>query len=203
MDLNLLPVFQVSSSGRLVSKICSLVSGLGYFTLLLIAIIAFFVFEAPVSYSVGGGAILLMILMPVSQITMFGYRYAFATIIAKLEESDWVGVEIEVSGTENKLAIIAPDKGILIRGNNQLRLISEKGMNCILTIDTTTFKRVGKSFTCAVQCFDVGGNDLLGYVMTIVYKGQDMSVGASGDKRYEHFLSWLGKSNLLPPPLPK
>lgn len=199
IDVHTLPPFQVSGSAKLITKICHLMAGLGYLSIPLLAIAAFFILEFPVKYYVSGGLILFVFLLPLQKILTFSYTNAFAPLIARLHQSDWVGVELEKSGNENKIVILPPDSGILVRDTKQIRLFSEKGLDQIIDIKTTHFKRVGKKFTCAVQCLDAEGNDLLGYTMTIGFKNTSPDVGVSGDKRYLHFLRWLGKRSSAPP----
>ena len=195
-DVIEMPAFCVSNKAILITKLCHLAVGFCFLVLPFFGLAYFFIQRPAIIVCLVLVVLFFVLLFLVDRLMRWGNVFGFSTLTKNLRKEDWVCVELEVSGTEDKFRLMAPDRGILVRGGRQIRLYTQKGIDRIFEIDATTFQRIGKKCFCTVSFLDEDGNDSLGYAASIFGYGHpfiDQGSPFTGNEFYDNFLIWLGK----------
>jgi len=121
------------------------------------------------------------------------YRMHLRGALAEASPGEWIPVEMEVTGTQDKFHVLPHTVGILQRTADGLVLRELQGRVVPLPRDQILTTNVSKTnMTCSILVTDRDNNDLIGFVITPRCVGAAMEVAAYGNSRYQWFLQWAG-----------
>ena len=149
----------------------------------------------------GGG---FFVISKLPKIAGFLFRSAYGSILENVDEKDWLGLDLEKTGTQGKLHMLPQMTGVMILESNQIRFVLLDGTE-VSVPPSAKFTKVNKgNVSLAVQVTDENEQDLLGYVFQPQYRGSDMEVVGYADKQFEWFNKWLEQHSFYTevPPLP-
>lgn len=119
------------------------------------------------------------------------YRTHLRGAVADSSPGPWIPVEMEKTGTQDKLHIMPDTVGILQKTGDGLILRELQGREFHLARDQVLTTNVSKTnMTCSILFTDRHNNDLIGFVVTPRCIGAAMEVAAYGNSRYQWFLQW-------------
>ena len=119
------------------------------------------------------------------------YRIHLLGALVDSSPGEWIPVEMERTGTQNKLHVLPDTVGILQKTATGLVLRELHGMELHLAKDETLTTNVSKNnLSCSILFTDRHNNDLIGFVLIPRCTGASLEVAAYGDSRYQWFLKW-------------
>ena len=132
-----------------------------------------------------------------TQLKMFHKVYSrhFRREIANLDnDEDWLAIDLEILGTEDKLHILPDDCGIVFRKNNKIFIETIRGrsfeMNpaeCVFIFTSET------SLACTITIINsTSGEPVFDYSITPHYKGEETEIPAHSGKKARWFAEWFG-----------
>lgn len=133
------------------------------------------------------------------QVKMFHTVYArhFRREIASLDTSDdWLAIDLEILGTEDKLHILPDDCGIVFRKDNKIFIETIRGRSFEMNPDECIFVFTSKtSLACTITILDITtGEPVLDFSVTPHYKGEQTEIPAHSGKKAKWFAEWFGCS---------
>lgn len=132
------------------------------------------------------------------------YQWGFASLVDGLDESKWIGLDLEKTGTHDKLHILPDQVGIMIAAPGEYRVVLLDGSEYSIPPDAV-FTNVNKgNVSLALQVTDENGQDLLGYAFEPKYRGKQLEIAGYADKRLVWFNKWRVSQSFFceMPPLP-
>lgn len=128
------------------------------------------------------------------------YRTHLRGAVVDSVPNQWVPVEMERTGTQDKLHVLPDTVGILQKSTDGLVLRELRGMEVHLARTQFITTNVSKTnMTCSILFADHHNNDLIGSVVTPRCIGASMEVATDGNSRYQWFLQWAGITTAPPP----
>ncbi len=149
-------------------------------------------------WSLGIGVAVIMFGFQVAgsllRINNFIFKVCFRPTLANYEFTEWVAVELEKTGTQDKAHVLPDTVALVVRLKDETYdLIKLDGEAFFLDVDNWNFSNVSKlKSTCSILVTDSDGNDVIGYVITPIYKGSTLKIVCEGKLRFQWFLQWLG-----------
>lgn len=119
------------------------------------------------------------------------YRSHLRGAVAACGRDPWIPVDLEKTGTQDKLHALPDTVGILQKSTGGLVLREMRGREVHLARGQILATNVSKSnMSCAILFTDPDHNDLIGFVVVPRCIGASMEVAAYGHSRYQWFLRW-------------
>jgi len=105
-------------------------------------------------------------------------------------------VGLEKLGTHDNFHLFDDDEGYLFATSDGFKLVTLRGVNCVLEMDAVQFVRISeKNFSCAIDCQNIDGSSMFGFVLNPMYEKWDSDTLSQGTLRFEWFLSYMGIDN--------
>ena len=150
-----------------------------------------------------------MILIISTLLIVFGFRFSmlqsklfhsvygrhFRREIANLDgDKDWLAVELEVLGTEDKLHIVSDDCGIIFKKDNEIFIETIRGRSFQMNPSECVFVFTSKtSLACTITILNATTRKpVLDYSVTPHYKGNQTEIPAHSGKKAKWFAEWFG-----------
>ena len=132
-----------------------------------------------------------------TQLKMFHKIYAkhFRREIAGLDrDEDWLAIDLEILGTEDKLHIIPDDCGIIFKKDNKIFLETIRGRTFELNPAECVFVFTSQtSLACTITIINsTSGEPALDFSVTPHYKGSETEIPAHSGKKAKWFADWFG-----------
>jgi len=145
-------------------------------------------------------SILLMIFgfrFSLTQVRMFHSVYAkhFKREIASLDSSDdWLAMDLEILGTEDKLHIFPDDCGIIFKKDNKMFIETIRGRSFEMNPAECVFVFTSKtSLACTITILNsMTREPVFDYAITPHYKGSQTEIPAHSGRKAKWFAQWFG-----------
>jgi len=133
----------------------------------------------------------------ITQLKMFHSVYAghFKREIASLDsDADWLAMDLEILGTEDKLHIIPDDCGIIFKKENKIFIETIRGRSFEMNPTECVFVFTSKtSLACTITIINaISGEPVFDYSITPHYKGNETEIPAHSGKKAMWFAEWFG-----------
>lgn len=113
--------------------------------------------------------------------------------LGKLPDDQWIPIELEKSGTEDRLHIVADEFGVIYKSINRLHIITAKReIASGLPEDFLILAKINKY---SLSCCLVGKQDrspVCEYNFSPKYSGIDLEIAGSSEKRIAWLSEWMG-----------
>ena len=134
--------------------------------------------------------------LSVTQLKMFHSIYArhFRREIASLDsDNDWLAIDLEVLGTEDKLHLFPDDCGIIFKKDNKIFIETLKGKEFEMKPDECVFVFTSKtSLACTITIINaISGEPIFEYSVTPHYKGNETEIPAHSGEKAKWFSEWF------------
>ena len=131
------------------------------------------------------------------QLKLFHSIYArhFKREIASLDsDADWLAVDLEILGTEDKLHIVPDDCGIVFRKDNKIFIETIRGRSFEMNPAECAFIFTSNtSLACTITIINaITGEPVFDYSVTPHYKGEETEIPAHSGKKARWFAEWFG-----------
>jgi len=131
------------------------------------------------------------------QLKLFHSIYArhFKREIASLDnDDDWLAVDLEILGTEDKLHIVPDDCGIVFRKDNKIFIETIRGRSFEMNPAECSFIFTSDtSLACTITIINaITGKPVFDYSVTPHYKGDQTEIPAHSGKKAKWFSEWFG-----------
>lgn len=131
------------------------------------------------------------------QIKLFHSIYArhFSREIASLDsDDDWLAIDLEILGTEDKLHIFPDDCGIVFKKDNRIFIESIRGRTFEMNPSECSFIFTSNtSLACTITIINrITGEPVLDFSVTPHYKGEETEIPAHSGKKARWFAEWFG-----------
>jgi hypothetical protein len=145
-------------------------------------------------------SILLLVLgfrFSIIQVKLFHSIYArhFGREIASLDsDNDWLAMDLEILGTEDKLHIFPDDCGIIFKKDNKVFIETIRGRSFVMNPAECVFIFTSKtSLACTITIINsTSGEPVFDYSITPHYKGEESEIPAHSGKKARWFAEWFG-----------
>jgi hypothetical protein len=132
-----------------------------------------------------------------TQLKMFHKIYArhFRREIAGLDnDDDWLAIDLEILGTEDKLHIFPDDCGIIFKKDNKIFIETIRGRSFEMNPAECVFVFTSKtSLACTITIINsTSGEPVLDFSITPHYKGDQAEIPAHSGKKARWFAEWFG-----------
>ena len=132
-----------------------------------------------------------------TQLKMFQKIYArhFKREIASLNnDNDWLAIDLEILGTEDKLHILPDDCGIAFKKDNKVFIETIRGRSFEMNPAECVFVFTSKtSLACTITIINsTSGEPVFDYSITPHYKGEETEIPAHSGKKARWFAEWFG-----------
>jgi len=132
-----------------------------------------------------------------TQLKLFHRIYArhFKREIVSLEnDHDWLAIDLEILGTEDKLHVFPDDCGIIFKKDSKVFIETIRGRSFELNPAECVFVFTSKnSLACTITIIDkVSGDPMLDFSVTPHYKGDQTEIPAHSGKKARWFAEWFG-----------
>ena len=131
------------------------------------------------------------------QLKLFHSIYArhFRREIASLESGDdWLAIDLEILGTEDKLHVFPDDCGIVFKKDNKVFIETIRGRSFEMNPDECSFIFTSTtSLACTITIINkTTGEPVLDFSVTPHYKGEEAEIPAHSGKKARWFSEWFG-----------
>ena len=132
-----------------------------------------------------------------TQLKMFHRIYArhFRKEISSLDkDEDWLAIDLEILGTENKLHVFPDDCGIVFKKDNKVFIETIRGRSFEMKPEECVFVFTSKtSLACTITIINaVSGEPVFDFSVTPHYKGSETEIPAHSGKKAQWFAEWFG-----------
>lgn len=132
-----------------------------------------------------------------TQLKMFHKVYSrhFRREIASLDsDDDWLAVDLEILGTEDRLHIFPDDCGIVFKKDKKVFIETIRGRSFEMNPAECTFVFTSNtSFACTITIINrITGEPVLDFSVTPHYKGVQTEIPAHSGKKARWFAEWFG-----------
>ena len=131
------------------------------------------------------------------QLKLFHSIYArhFKREIANLNsDDDWLAIDLEILGTEDRLHIVPDDCGIVFRKDNKIFIETIRGRSFEMNPAECAFIFTSNtSLACTITIINaITGEPVFDYSITPHYKGEETEIPAHSGKKARWFAEWFG-----------
>lgn len=123
------------------------------------------------------------------------YARHFRREIASLDsDADWLAMDLEILGTEDKLHILPDDCGIIFKKDNKVFIETIRGRSFEMNPRECVFVFTSKtSLACTITVLNATTSEaVLDYSITPHYKGDKTEIPAHSGKKAKWFSEWFG-----------
>lgn len=150
-----------------------------------------------------------MILIISTLVIVLGFRFSIIQIklfhsiharhfrreIASLDsDDDWLAIDLEILGTEDKLHIFPDDCGIVFKKDNKIFIESIRGRTFEMNPSECSFIFTSNtSLACTITIINrITGEPVLDFSVTPHYRGEETEIPAHSGKKARWFAEWFG-----------
>ena len=122
------------------------------------------------------------------------YAEYFRREIAGLDSDDWLAIDLEILGTEDKLHVVPDDCGIIFKKENKIFIETMRGRSYSMLPAECVFIFTSKtSLACTISIVNATtGEPVFDYSVTPHYRGDQTEIPAHSGRKARWFAEWFG-----------
>lgn len=122
------------------------------------------------------------------------YAGYFRRELEGLQDRDWLAIDLEILGTENKLHIVPDDCGVIFKKDDKIFLETVRGRTFALAPAELILLFTSKSsLACTITVLNAKTRTpVFDYSVTPHYKGSSLEIPSHAGMKAKWFADWLG-----------